>query len=322
VDSLILSFVTAPLQLSLQSARSILVLNLAWNSNTLALLFSRNRLSSSKINFYLIVGLVFSTLLGLQTGVAEPNSRSCSTTLAILKIQGHVSSRLHSNRLDEKLKDRLFLRFGRQENLRILGRDFIRNPAESLGGLVIEGNLIEHLERDEDLRYFASVTNEITENAQDLAPIGYSAVPSGVVIFINAKGKIGDATGNFHQDGAGLIGFVTLAAENDGLTTRYIDSIDLVPLSRVPEDIDPYTYLGDGALWVKKENIKFAAKNEILYFFGTEGKVFYGPDSAEPLWHAGPVPMYIEHQGSRIAIGVSFAFVKDVPIETTCCKLR
>lgn len=313
MDSLKLVFVTAPSWLSLQSARSRLVLNLAWSGNAMAPFSSRNRLSPSKMNFDLIIMFVFSALIGLQTGVAEPNSRSCSTALAKLKIQGYLSYRLRSNRLEEKLKAQLFLRFGWQENLRILKREYIRNPAESLGGLVIEGKLIEYLERNEDLRYFASVANEITENAQDLAPIGYSVVPSGVVIFINAKGKIGDATGNFHQDGAGLIGFVTVAAENDVLTTRFIDSIDLVPLSKTPEDIDPYTYLGDGALWVKKENIKFAAKNEILYFFGTEGKVFYGPDSAEPLWHAGPVPMYTEHQGSRIAIGVSFAFVKDVP---------
>ncbi len=242
----------------------------------------------------------------------KPRAHSCRDFYAklILTEQGHISLPLQNQHLNHEVAQRLLEQLGEtnRRELRFFRED-LNGPEVGLDSTLIKGDLLEYLNTRGDLQSFIPVVKELVDGGNHLAPLGYKAVPSGLIIFINKKYRKGDATGEFHQDGAGLIGFATIYSTHPELTTHYIDPKDLIPFSSLPDDLAGYTYVTFHR-WIKMDLIKRALLNSKFYFYGTQGQNDFGPGSAEALWHRGPVRMFTKHPGDRIAIGLSFSFVK------------
>lgn len=225
--------------------------------------------------------------------------------------KGHVSLPMEFQHFKPEVAEQLFELIGTtdRKELRIFRED-LNGPEAGLDSTLINVDILQHLATRSQLQSFIPIVKELAEGGELLAPPGYRAVPSGLVIFVNKKGRQGDATGEFHQDGPGLIGFATLYATKPELTTHYVDPKDVISVNDLPSDLAEYTYITPKQ-WIKKDHIKRASLNSKFYFYGTQGHKDYGPDSAEAIWHRGPVRNHIEHPGDRIAVGLSFTFVKN-----------
>lgn len=212
--------------------------------------------------------------------------------------------------LDKSVAETLIARFSKanSKHLRLIVDRFVTNEIERLENTVIEKDILSFLEKSEELMSFFAPVRQMVEAAQRISPDGFLVVPSSMVIFIHEVGKRNDATGEFHQDGASLIGFLTLYSDQPKLTTRFVETVNLVPFSEIQSDPDiaGYIPIEPSGRWAKAQDVQFAPKDKAFFFYGKIGEKYY---QAPALWHAGPVGLFVPHHGNRIAIGLSFELI-------------